>query len=182
MSIKEEKDRIQTRVWKAIAQSGLDLSSLDREDLEALVEIITDSVLLEVDEELNETLTTDRDIDNQYIEDGFDSEEKILWKGRPFLSISTEYVITNERLRIFTGLLGKNRVDVELIRVQDIDQQQNLRERLLNIGDISIRSHDSSHPMVIFNDIRNPQDVHEILRRAILAARKEHGLKYREEM
>ncbi len=182
MSIKEEKDRIQTRVWKAIAQSGLDLSSLAREDLEALVEIVTDAVLLEIDEELNESLATDRDVDNQYIKDGFDSGENILWKGRPFLSISTEYIITNERIRIFTGLLGKNRVDVELIRVQDIDQQQTLRERLLSIGDISILSHDSSHTKVIFNDIRNPQDVHEILRRAILAARKEHGLMYREEM
>ena len=77
MSIKEEKDQIQTRVWKAIAQSGLDLSSLAREDLEALVEIVTDAVLLEIDEELNETLATDRDRDDQYIKDGFDSGEKI---------------------------------------------------------------------------------------------------------
>ena len=182
MSMKEEAQQIHTRVWKAIAQSGLDLSSLPQEDLEALVEIITDSVLLEVDEELNESLETSRDGDDQYLSEGFDSGENILWKGRPFLSISTEYIITNERLRIFTGLLGKNRVDVELIRVQDIDQKQTLRERLLSIGDIIILSHDSSHPTVVFNDIRNPQEVHEILRRAILSARKEHGLRYREEM
>ena len=182
MSIKEEKHRINTRVWKAIAQSGLDLSSLPENDLEALVEIVTDAVLLEVDEELNGSLETSRDGHDQYISEGFDSGENVLWKGRPFLSISTEYVITNERIRIFTGLLGKNRVDVELIRVQDIDQKQTLRERLLSIGDITIRSHDSSHPTVIFNDIRNPQDVHETLRQAILSARKEHGLRYREEM
>jgi len=182
MSIKEEKQRINTRVWKAIAQSGLDLSSLPQKDLEALVEIVTDAVLLEVDDELKESLDTSRGGDDQYINEGFDSGENILWKGRPFLSISTEYLVTNERIRIFTGLLGKNRVDIELIRVQDIDQKQTLRERLLSIGDITIRSHDSSHPTVVFNDIRNPQDVHETLRRAILSARKEHGLRYREEM
>ena len=182
MSINEEAQRIHTRVWKAIAQSGLDLSALPKEDLEALVEIITDSVLLEVDEELKESLESNRDGDDHYISEGFDSGETVLWKGRPFLSISTEYIVTNERIRIFTGLLGKDRVDVELIRIQDIDQKQTLKERLLSIGDITIRSHDSSHPEVIFNDVRSPQDVHETLRRAILSARKVHGLRYREEM
>jgi len=69
-----------------------------------------------------------------------------------------------------------------LNRIQDIDQKQTLKERLLSVGDITILSHDSSHPEIIFNDIKEPQEVHEILRRAILSARKKHGLRYREEM
>lgn len=182
MSIEKERQRIDSRIWKAIAQSGLDLSPLPEKDLEALVEVVTDTVLLEVDEDLNKSLDSDEDLDSNHIEDGFGSEEKVLWRGRPFLSVSTEYVITNERIRIFSGLLGKNREDIELIRVQDFDQNQTLRERLLSIGDITIRSHDSSHPTVVFNNVRDPQDVHEILRKAILAARKAHGLRYREEM
>jgi hypothetical protein len=81
-----------------------------------------------------------------------------------------------------SGLLGKEREDVELIRIQDMDQRQTLRERFMNVGDIYIRSHDPSHPHIILNNVRDPQQVHEILRRAVLDARSKHGLYYREEM
>ncbi|NIP27538.1 MAG: PH domain-containing protein, partial [Phycisphaerae bacterium] len=79
-------------------------------------------------------------------------EEEILWEGRPFLSVSTHYIITTQRVRIIQGLLGKDREDIELIRIQDIDQSQSLRERLLNLGDITIRGHDTSHPKAVLNN------------------------------
>jgi hypothetical protein len=52
----------------------------------------------------------------------------------------------------------------------------------LNLGDISIRGQDSSHPKAVLNNVSDPQAVHELLRKAILAARKTYGLTYREEM
>jgi hypothetical protein len=63
-----------------------------------------------------------------------------------------------------------------------MDYTQGLTERALGIGDITIRSQDPSHPVLVHNNIRNPSEVHEILRRAVLKARKEHGLTFREEM
>jgi hypothetical protein len=71
---------------------------------------------------------------------------------------------------------------VELVRVQDIDQKQNVTERVMNIGDIYVRSHDPSKPEVVLRNIKDPLEVHEILRRAVLEARKRHRLSYREEM
>jgi uncharacterized membrane protein YdbT with pleckstrin-like domain len=98
------------------------------------------------------------------------------------LSISEHYVITNERVRIVRGLLGKDREDIELVRIQDIDHSQTLRERALNVGDITIRSHDTSHPTLVLNNVRDVQEVHEILRRAVLNARKKYKITFQEEM
>jgi uncharacterized membrane protein YdbT with pleckstrin-like domain len=92
------------------------------------------------------------------------------------------YQITDERVRLTEGLLGKEREDIELVRIQDIDHKQNLTERMLNIGDVYIRSHDASQPEVVLNNVSNPMEVHEVLRRALLKARKKYNLSYREEM
>ena len=66
--------------------------------------------------------------------------------------------------------------------IQDIDIRQAFRERLLNVADILIAGHDSTHPKTILNNIKDPEAVHELLRKAILKARKKHGLVYREVM
>jgi uncharacterized membrane protein YdbT with pleckstrin-like domain len=106
----------------------------------------------------------------------------VLWQGRPFLSVSIHYQITNERIRIIEGVFAKERRDIELVRVQDIDHKQNMTERALNIGDVFIHSRDKTDPEIVLNNISNPQEVHEILRRAVLDARQKHGIRYREEM
>ena len=74
------------------------------------------------------------------------------------------------------------REDIELVRVQDVDHTQSLGERMTNIGDVIIRSHDPSNPEVILRNVTDPQGVHEILRRAVLEARRRYGMSYREEM
>ena len=80
------------------------------------------------------------------------------------------------------GILGKERYDIELVRIQDVDHKQNLAERTLNIGDVKINSHDPTYPEVVLYNVSDPIEVHEILRRAILKARKKYNLSYREEM
>jgi hypothetical protein len=186
MSIEDARARIQTRVWRDIAQSELDFTALPRPTLDALVNLISDAALLEVDEELAATLKRDaapalvpQDPSDAALTEG---GEQILWEGRPFLTISIRYIITNERVRIIEGLIGKTREDIELVKIQDMSQSQTASERLLNLGDITIRSSDRSHPEVVLNNVKDPQSVHEILRRAVLKARQEHGLRFREQM
>jgi hypothetical protein len=50
------------------------------------------------------------------------------------------------------------------------------------VGDIYIISHDPQHPEFTLENIKDPQGVHEILRRAVLKAREKYRLSYREEM
>ena len=182
MSPKQSKDKVQARVWKAIAKTEIDLSPLPKEDLEALVNIVTDAAILELDDELNESESSDKEAVKQYYPEGEDDGEQTLWKGRPLLSISDHYLITNERVRLVHGVLGKDRQDIELIRIQDIDITQTIRERALNVGDIVIHSHDRSAPVVVLNNVRDPETIHQLLRSAVKDARKKHNITFQEEM
>ncbi|MCB8944110.1 MAG: PH domain-containing protein [Ardenticatenaceae bacterium] len=187
MSLNETHARIKSRVWKEIAQAKIDISKLDKETVEAIVDLATEAALLEMDDTLTQTIATGKaapeavpGMPDQSVFD--DQKEDILWEGRPFLSLVMEYTITDERIRITEGLLGKARENVELVRIQDMDYSQTFGERIMNIGDITIRSHDPSHPNIILRNVQNPESVYEILRRAVLNARKKHGFTYREEM
>ena len=182
MSLSETKAKIKASIWQAIAQSGVDVSSLPQEELDQLVRAITDGVLKEVDDILSEASGRPASAAAEVEMDSDDDEERVLWEGRPFLSLSVHYQITDERVRLTEGLLGKEREDIELVRIQDIDHKQNVTERMLNIGDVYIRSHDASQPEVVLNNVSNPMEVHEVLRRALLKARKKYNLSYREEM
>jgi hypothetical protein len=180
MSVNEMQAHVKARVWRAIAQTNLDISALDKATLEALVDLVTEAALLEADEAMDKAIT--RQQPKAAAPATGDDEEKVLWEGRPFLSLTLHYLITSERVRVTEGLLGKAREDVELIRIQDIDFSQTFSERLINVGDVIIRSHDPSHPRVELKNVKDPSAVHEILRRAMLNARKRHNFAYREEM
>lgn len=180
MTVDEARARIKARVWQELAKSDLEIKNLPEGELEELVEMVSDAALWEIDAEIGKSLEPAAETAKQSDED--DDAESILWQGRPLLSVSTRYVITDERVRIFEGLLGKERVDIELVRIQDIDQKQSVGERLLNVGDVIIHSHDRSHPTAELRNVKEPENVHEILRRAVLSAREKHRLSYREEM
>lgn len=175
----EAEARIKSRVWQEIAQSGLDTSGLDKENLNSLVELVTDAALLEVDDMLNESLD-EADEEEEILLDSAD--ERVLWQGRPFLSATAYYTITNERVKIRSGLLGKTYEYIDLIRIQDLKHTQSFGERLLKIGDVTIYSHDANQPEYVLSNVKNPDNVYEILHRAIKQARQEKGLGYQEEM
>ncbi|MBA3534042.1 MAG: PH domain-containing protein [Ardenticatenales bacterium] len=199
MSVLEIQARVKARIWQAVAQSGVDTSTLPQEAMDSLVNSITEHMLAEMGTFMEETQAK---VEAQVPaapesstipatplaptegEEGQNPphEEPVLWEGNPFLSLGVKYQITTERVRIVEGILGKEREDIELVRIQHIDQSQTLAERLLNIGDIYIRSHDPTHPTSLLRDVRDVQEVHEILRRAVLDARKRNNLTYREEM
>lgn len=180
MNATEAQARVKARVWQAIAQSKHDLKAIPQDQLEAIIDLVTNAALAEIDDELGQELAVLAAGESESMTTGVD--EKILWEGRPFLSLTTHYVITNERLRIFEGLFAKDRLDIELIRIQDYDQKQTLSERMINVGDITISSHDPTTPKIILHNVTDPQTVHEILRRAVLEARKKHKLYFHEEM
>ena len=175
MTTNEMHTRIKARVWQEIAQLNLDVSGIDKETMNSLVDVVTEAALLEMDEMMAESAK-----DTAVSAD--DDDEKVLWKGRPFLSAVTYYTITDERIKMRSGLLGKSYEYIELIRIQDLHHSQSFGERMLKVGDITIRSHDPSHPEFTLENVKDPSAVYEILRKAIKQARKEHNFSYREEM
>ena len=177
MSIEQVRANVKSAVWRGIAQSGANLSTLSPEDQNKLVEAVSTSVLVAVNDVLGEVQKTNRP--PAKLEEG---EEEVLWEGRPFLSLVEFYTITNERIKIVKGMFGKDTENIELIRLQDIDVTQNLSERMFNIGDIMIKSADASNASVTLRNVPQPQEVYELLRRAWLEARKRYGLQFRERM
>ena len=183
MNVQDAKSRVVARIWQSVAQSGVSVSAIPKDQLDTLVDSIADGVLLAVDEALDETGLPVRQGPTLSTSEGAPaSSEEMLWEGRPFLSVVASYQITTERVRMISGLLGKDRDDIELTRIQDLDITQGLTERALNIGDIVIYSADPSTPEATLRNVMNPQQVHEILRRAMLDARKRFRYSIHEEM
>lgn len=180
---REVQARIKSRIWQSIAQSELDLSALDKETLEALVNLVTTEALIEMDDQLGESWPGDQAIESTAEDDEAAPDgEAVLWEGRPFLSISLYYRITNQRLHISEGLFGKTHQNIELIRIQDMDYSQSFGDRLLNLGDIKIHSHDPSSPIITLENVKDPEAVFDILRRAVRDARAAQKLTFQEEM
>ena len=180
MAIGEAKQRVVARIWQSIASSGVPVNAIPQEQLDALVSAIADGVLLAVDQELAEAGLATRGVADEAAP--LQAEEKVLWEGRPFLSLTTFYRITNERVRVQHGLFGRDFDDIELIRIQDLDRSQGMVERMLAIGDVIIKSSDPSKPELILENVPDPDKVHELLRKGMLDARKKFRYSVQEEM
>jgi hypothetical protein len=191
MTIEKIRTQMTSAIWQAVAQSGVNLSSIPQEEQEKLIRGIADRVMLTMNSVLDEVVkpeALEQPAENMKpsqpvqveVTDG--KEEKVLWQARPFLSLVEEYILTNERIKVVHGMLSRRIENYELIRIQDIDYKQNVSERVLGIGDIFIRGQDKSNPEIVLRNIAKVEDVYETLRRAWMDARKRHGLQFREYM
>jgi hypothetical protein len=178
MSIENTRAHVISSIWKAIAQSGVDLSSLSEKEQTDLVNAIADNLLVTVDSLFEEATQFTGESDHESLEE----DERAIWTGRPFLSLTERYTITSERIRVSKGIIGREIENFELIRIQDLDISQKLSERLFGLGDLIIRGHDASHAELVLRNIRDPEKIYELLRRAWLDARKKYGLTFQEEM
>jgi hypothetical protein len=184
MSIENLRARITGQIWQAVAQSRVDLSSVPQEEQEKLVGKIADLMLVTLDSMLEEAapLPSERENISTPGEPEDERSEKVLWQGRPYLSLVETYILTTERLKIVRGLISRDVENFELVRVQDIDYKQGVSERIFGVGDIFVRGQDISKIEIVLRNVKNPEQVYETLRKAWLEARKRHGLQFREYM
>lgn len=74
----------------------------------------------------------------------------LVWVVRPFLYwMTTQYVITDHRIIVRTGLVRRSGRDMPLSRVNDVSFQKNVIERFLNCGTIMIESAGTQGQLVI---------------------------------
>jgi Bacterial PH domain len=177
MAIDQIRQQIMASIWRAIAQSEVDISTVPQDQQEKLVGKIADQLMVTINDllETESGMPADDDPASEH-------NEVILWEGRPFLSPFEYYVLTDDRLKIRHGMLGRNIENYELIRVQDIDFEQGITERIFGIGDVFIHGQDPSNPTVELRNVPDPEAVYETLRKAWLEARKRHGLQFSEFM
>jgi len=113
---------------------------------------------------------------------GGSAGELLLWRGRPYMTIGTVYELTTQRLRIIRGIAGQTIEEVELVRVRDTSVKQSMAERLFHIGDVEIISTDARQPTKRFFNVRDPIEVRELIRKAVVDERARRNVIYREEM
>ena len=63
--------------------------------------------------------------------------------------LNTRYTLTDERLKITSGLLTKKVDEIELFRIKDTKVNQTFLDRLVGIGTISITSTDETENVII---------------------------------
>jgi len=177
MSIEHIRKIVSEGIRQGLAQSDLDLEEFPTERQESLVDNLSDIMLKTFDSLIAMEYEENNDLELKTAD-----EEVVVWKGRPFLSLVESYIITSERIKVTTGFMSRHFENYELIRIQDIDFNQNISERLLNLGDITIRGQDPSDPTLVLRNIPNPELVYETLRKAWLIARDKYGLEFREFM
>ena len=72
---------------------------------------------------------------------------------------STLYVITTERLHIRRGLLSKKTQETRIERVQNVNTQQSLFERLLQVGTVDFDTAGTDDSEFRFVGVGNPEEV-----------------------
>ncbi|HET9444296.1 MAG TPA: PH domain-containing protein [Acidimicrobiales bacterium] len=99
----------------------------------------------------------------------------LLWVvGRLVRWVTTEFVVTTERLVYRSGVLARRGKEIPLERLNDISFNQTLMERMLGSGDLMIES-GGEHGQQHFYDISRPARVqHEIYRQREAAAARDH--------
>ena len=115
-------------------------------------------------------------------------EEKILWQGKPSAIMdkakgklnNVEYIITNERIRIKHGLIGKKEDEIDLVRINDIKVDQGIKDRVQGVGKVIVTTTDTLNPILTLESIKEPHEVKEILRKAIREEKERQNVRYHE--
>jgi len=88
-----------------------------------------------------------------------------VWKWLVLRNV--RYELTTERLRVRQGVLNKERDELGLYRVRDYKLDQPFFLRIFSLGNITLRSSDTSHPVVALRAIRDGEAVRERIRRHV---------------
>jgi len=94
-----------------------------------------------------------------------------MWIGRWWLTRSTAFELTTQRLKIHRGILTRRLEEVELYRVKDYVMDQPLFLRMLGRGNLTIVTSDATTRTVTLSAISNVSAVREQLRGAVQSER-----------
>jgi uncharacterized membrane protein YdbT with pleckstrin-like domain len=84
--------------------------------------------------------------------------------------ITTHYTITTRRLHIKRGIIAREIQETRLERVQNVNYNQSLLQRLLQVGDVDFDTAAGDDYNFIFAGVANPDEVVEQVDRATHAA------------
>src|SRR5215218_6354067 len=85
--------------------------------------------------------------------------------------IATKYLITTQRLRISKGILRKKVQETRLERVQNVNYEQGLIDRMLRVGNVDFDTAGTDDSEFRFEWVNNPEGVVRAVDQAVEEAR-----------
>lgn len=120
--------------------------------------------------------------------DGVPGGERVIWEGRPSrlwsprMALTQRYKLTNQRLIMTFGFIGRRTEEIDLFRVNDVGVKQHPLERITGIGDVYISSADTSSPIKYLHNVNTPDRVKDILRESSRQERERRRVLLREDV
>lgn len=92
----------------------------------------------------------------------------LLWALWNFLVVRCRvYELTNERLRLYEGVLNQKIDEIELYRVKDTTMERPFWLRIFGLAVLNLDTSDRSHPKVSIEAISDAMNVREMLRKQV---------------
>jgi uncharacterized membrane protein YdbT with pleckstrin-like domain len=95
----------------------------------------------------------------------------LMWIIRWWMTKSTSYELTTQRLKIASGIMNRKLDELELFRVKDYAMDQPLGLRMVGLGNLTLITSDATSPTVAIRAIANVEEVREKLRTAVQSER-----------
>lgn len=96
--------------------------------------------------------------------------------GLAYLGVaSTLYELTDQRLLITTGILGRQRREIELRRVQDFAVREPFWLRLVGLGDLAIFTADRATGDLVLHALHDPKQLDVQVRQIVRTAQASAG-------
>jgi membrane protein YdbS with pleckstrin-like domain len=93
-----------------------------------------------------------------------------------YRKLGIEYQVTNQQLKHRSGILFRKIDRIELIDIDDVNYRQGPIQSIMRVGNICIRSSDTSHPELVMQGIANVSDVADLINDARRQERRKRGL------
>jgi len=114
-------------------------------------------------------------------------KEQVIFEGHPSLKAvwnplkkhSLYLTITSERIILSEGIIGKKEVEILLVNVHDVSMYQSLIDRILNVGEIRIRSTDRENPRISFY-MKKPRKWREKISKLVREEKERRGVEFQE--
>lgn len=87
----------------------------------------------------------------------YQERKRWVFLGLPFTF--TKYTIGEELITIDSGLLSTNENDCYMYKVQDVELQASLMERIFGLGTIVCHTGDTTHPTLKIEHIKNAKEI-----------------------
>jgi uncharacterized membrane protein YdbT with pleckstrin-like domain len=97
---------------------------------------------------------------------------------RWWVTRTTEYLLTNQRLKVWTGILTRRLDELELFRVRDQSMVQPLVMRFVGLGNLILTTADVSNPTITIQGVSDIENVRQLVRNAVQKERDRRRVRH----